>query len=57
MAHDNDVEVVRSVVVVPSARKIPTIGIVGDEQDRSRSLKDVAADDDTQICRRKFHEA
>jgi hypothetical protein len=57
MAYSDDVEVVRSVVVPSAAREIPAISIVGYEQDWSRSLKNVAADNDTQIGWRELHEA
>ncbi len=57
MPYADNVEVVSSAVVPPPAREIPTISIVGYEQYWSRSLKNVAADDDTQIRWREFQEA
>ncbi len=57
MPYADNVEVVSSAVVLPPAREIPTISIVGYEQYWSRSLKNVAADDDTQIRWREFQEA
>ncbi|WP_171033575.1 hypothetical protein [Thermomonas fusca] len=57
MTNADNMEVVSSAVVALATCEVPTVGIVSYEQYRSRSLENVAADDDTQIGWRKFHEA
>jgi len=57
MTNANNMEGVCSAVVALATCEVPTVGIVSYEQYWSRSVENVAADDDTQVVWRKSHEA